>query len=179
MAELLVFTQNKVRLDRTPEQSTALLKRGDLVVAKENGSPWGRAESKAVHLAEGGLTDEWGTFAQNPGGQLRFMPHPYVLLKVPDLLLVDALKAFGKYLRPAEEGRDIEFDAPDEPDRWIKVHQQVWRIDLDIMTPPEVEAAEATLTLLAFERAMDHKVERVEFDHTAPDGKGTVPPGRI
>ena len=171
MAEILVFTENKINLTRTPEESTALLKRGDLVTIKENGAPWGRAESKQVFIAEGGDPSRWGTEARNPGGQLRFLPHPYHIIKVPTLTKQDVELLLQEEKRPTTPA-DKNHTAPDAEDRFIKVHQQVWRIDLDIVKPPEWAAGESTLTTRAFERAMDHKVDRTEFDHTRPDGKG-------
>ena len=166
MAEFLVFAESRARLDMSIEDSTALLKRGDITEVRPDGFVWGSHESKAVWVAEGKDPALW--------------PGKTILIKVPGMPVPTRDKIVRRATRLLTAA-DPEFDPTSQFPQDKTIHQYVWRVNLRSI-PAAARATliadrEITVTRAQLRRHVDHKVTRAVFDETKADGQGRLRTG--
>jgi len=156
MAELLI--QWKGHLGQI-----ALPKKGDVRDVGPNGNDWGTHCDKRLWIADG----------RDPAD----FPEDYAIVIVNNISVPNLMKLKRRGMRDAEPG-DPEFDAPDAPDRQIRLHKFVWKLNISEMTPAQRSTINTdrvvTIPEIKFREISEHKIKVVTFDENDPDGEGQI-----
>ncbi len=150
------------------------LKRGDIRDIGSNTRSWGRREDKRRWVAEG---RDPAVFDKYYGD--------YAVVRINGVTPAELRKMhrLGRRAERLSEPGDPEFDRWDADGRnderpKIRVHKFKWRINIGELPARKRDQLRddrfTTLTAAQFIAASEHKVKRVRFDKSNPDGEGAA-----